>query len=210
MCYRNTLSVAKEHKIRTVALSCIYTRRKGYPRDEAAHVAARAYGVVARAFVKNSSVAWAKSMRVCVCVCGWYTLGTIRRFLEHYHDDFDCVIVCVDSLEDQMIYESVLPLYFPRTRDDELTQTTRLAHRALGASLLCVDGHCASQESFDLDTSACAIHSTGGAFGEPVIEERKIRIRPLGSTDNQAAHETDDGSVDDSGGGERVVVRVWE
>lgn len=41
MCYRSTLSVAKEEKIRSVALSCIYTRRKGYPRDEAAHIAAR-------------------------------------------------------------------------------------------------------------------------------------------------------------------------
>ncbi|TYZ62128.1 hypothetical protein PybrP1_005149 [[Pythium] brassicae (nom. inval.)] len=136
MCYRNTLSVAKEEKIRSVALSCIYTRRKGYPRDEAAHIAAR----------------------------------TVRRFLEHYSDDFDCVVLCVDSLEDQMIYESVLPLYFPRTHDDELKQATRLAHRALG-----------------------------DAFGEPVIEERKIRIRPLGSGDNQAEHETDDIDNDDGG-----------
>lgn len=41
MCYRSTLSVAKEERIRTVALSCIYTKRKGYPRDEAAHIASR-------------------------------------------------------------------------------------------------------------------------------------------------------------------------
>lgn len=44
MCYRSTLSVAKEEHIRSLALSCVYTKRKGYPRDDAAHVAARTCG----------------------------------------------------------------------------------------------------------------------------------------------------------------------
>lgn len=57
----------------------------------------------------------------------------MRRFLEHYRADFDRVIFCVDTLEDQMIYESILPLYFPRTREDECKQATRLALRDLGA-----------------------------------------------------------------------------
>lgn len=60
----------------------------------------------------------------------------MRRFLEHYSSDFDMIVFCVDSLEDQMIYESVLPLYFPRTRDDERKQATRLAHRDLGTCRL--------------------------------------------------------------------------
>uniref|UniRef100_K3WWZ1 Macro domain-containing protein n=1 Tax=Globisporangium ultimum (strain ATCC 200006 / CBS 805.95 / DAOM BR144) TaxID=431595 RepID=K3WWZ1_GLOUD len=124
MCYRSSLSVAKEENVRTIALSCIYIKRKGYPRDDAAHIAAR----------------------------------TVRRFLEHYRDDFDRVVFCVDSLEDQMIYESILPLYFPRTAEDELKQLSRLAS-----------------------------HHLGDEFGEPIIEERKIRIRSLGSRaqDNQ-------------------------
>lgn len=43
MCYRSVLVAAKEELLRTVAFSCIYTHKKGYPREEAAHIAARAY-----------------------------------------------------------------------------------------------------------------------------------------------------------------------
>ncbi|GLD96098.1 hypothetical protein PINS_up004776 [Pythium insidiosum] len=41
MCYRSTLSAAVEHRLRSVAVPCLYSKRKGYPRDEATHVAAR-------------------------------------------------------------------------------------------------------------------------------------------------------------------------
>ncbi|DBA04137.1 TPA: hypothetical protein N0F65_004245 [Lagenidium giganteum] len=117
MCYRSVLSAAKEERLRSVAFSCVYSKQKGYPRDEAAHIAAR----------------------------------TVRRFLEHYGDDFDLVIFCVDTTEDQLIYESVLPLYFPRTPTEEAKTSTLLSR--------------------DL----------GDEFGEPIIEERKIRISQLGS-----------------------------
>lgn len=129
MCYRNVLSAAKEESLRSVAFSCIYTKSKGYPRDEAAHIACR----------------------------------TVRRFLEHYSSDFDLVLICVDSLEDQLIYENILPLYFPRSEQEEEKAKT-LLNRDLGDE-----------------------------FGEPIIEERKIRISSLGSKtqDNQQDDENE-------------------
>ncbi|KAJ0400080.1 hypothetical protein P43SY_003935 [Pythium insidiosum] len=115
MCYRSTLSATVEHRLRSVAVPCLYSKRKGYPRDEATHVAAR----------------------------------TVRRFLEHFAGDLALVVLCVDSTEDQLLYEAILPLYFPRDAEELQRSATLLAGRALG------DEH-----------------------GEPVIEERRIRIAP--------------------------------
>jgi O-acetyl-ADP-ribose deacetylase (regulator of RNase III) len=134
MCYRSALSAAVELQLASVAFPCVYVKRKGYPRDAAAHVAAR----------------------------------TVRRFLEHYRDAFECVVFCVDSLEDQLQYEAVLPLYFPRDPTEE-AQSARL-----------LDGR-----------------PLGDAFGEPVIEERKIRIseslvnEPLDAPEENGDHEQD-------------------
>eukprot|EP00644_Phytophthora_capsici_P017882 jgi/Phyca11/574403/estExt2_Genewise1.C_PHYCAscaffold_620101 len=112
-CYRSVLTVARENGLRSVAIGCIYTQRKGYPREEAAHVAAR----------------------------------TVRRYLEHYSDHFDRIIICVESIQDVYVYERVLPLYFPRTMEELQKSQQLLATRNLGNS-----------------------------FGEPIIAERKIRI----------------------------------
>lgn len=38
-CYMTTLSLAKQHKIRTIALCCVSTGIFGYPRENAGHVA---------------------------------------------------------------------------------------------------------------------------------------------------------------------------
>ncbi|KAL4159902.1 hypothetical protein PRNP1_000475 [Phytophthora ramorum] len=116
--YRSVLTVARENGLRSVALGCIYTQRKGYPREEAAHIAAR----------------------------------TVRRYLEHYADNCDCIIFCVDALADAIVYERVLPLYFPRTMEEQRKSQMKLATRDLGNS-----------------------------FGEPIIAERKIRIGDLSS-----------------------------
>ncbi|GMF46889.1 unnamed protein product [Phytophthora fragariaefolia] len=40
-CYRSVLTVARENALRSVAIGCVYTQRKGYPREEAAHIAVR-------------------------------------------------------------------------------------------------------------------------------------------------------------------------
>ncbi|RLN56309.1 hypothetical protein BBJ29_006582 [Phytophthora kernoviae] len=98
-CYRSVLSIAKENGLRSVAIGCIYTQRKGYPREEASHVAVR----------------------------------TVRRFLEYYADDFDRIILCVESLQDEFVYERVLPLYFPRTIREQRESQKELATRDLGS-----------------------------------------------------------------------------
>jgi hypothetical protein len=60
--------------------------------------------------------------------------GTVRRFLEHFGDDLDRVVLVVDSQEDESIYEAVLPLYFPRSDGEERRSSVALAGRDLGAS----------------------------------------------------------------------------
>ena len=40
-CYRNVLQVAKENKIRAVAFCCVNSERKGYPPEDAVHIALR-------------------------------------------------------------------------------------------------------------------------------------------------------------------------
>ena len=40
-CYRNAMEMAVENKLTSLAVSCVYTERKGYPRREAAHIAIR-------------------------------------------------------------------------------------------------------------------------------------------------------------------------
>ncbi|TMW57497.1 hypothetical protein Poli38472_003422 [Pythium oligandrum] len=131
MCYRSCLSVAIEERLQTVAFPCVYAKKKGYPRDDAAHVALR----------------------------------TVRRFLEHYRDAFTLIIFCVDTLEDQLIYENLLPLYFPRSLDELQQSATALATRDLR-----------------------------NEFGEPVIEERKIRI---GSAPSAFAEKNGEVEVED-------------
>lgn len=41
-CYRSVLQAAKERKLRSLGLGCIYSLRKSYPREEATHIAASA------------------------------------------------------------------------------------------------------------------------------------------------------------------------
>lgn len=40
-CYRNSLRIAKEQGLRSIAFCCIYTHQRKYPRESAAHVALR-------------------------------------------------------------------------------------------------------------------------------------------------------------------------
>ena len=40
-CYRSCMRIVKEEKLESIAFCCIYSRRKGYPREDAAHVAIR-------------------------------------------------------------------------------------------------------------------------------------------------------------------------
>jgi len=71
---------------------------------------------------------------------------TLRRFLEHWGKDIDLIILCVPSNIDFALYNRVLPLYFPRCKQDLLLEKEELPR------------------------------DVGNEFGETVIEERKIRI----------------------------------
>lgn len=114
-CYRNSLQVLVELNLRTVGFTCINSEKKGYPRESAAHIAAR----------------------------------TIRRFLEHHPSAIDHVILAVNNKEDLECYEKILPLYFPRSVEEEQGVIDMLPE------------------------------DTGNEWGEAVSDERKIRIAPL-------------------------------
>ncbi|XP_068654299.1 uncharacterized protein [Aristolochia californica] len=114
-CYRSCLELLIENGLQSIAIGCIYTEAKNYPREPAAHVAIR----------------------------------TVRRFLEKQRDKVTAVVFCTITSSDTEIYKRLLPLYFPRDKHEE-----ELAISKLPADV-------------------------GDENGETVIDERKIRIKPL-------------------------------
>ncbi|KAI3729232.1 hypothetical protein L6452_17885 [Arctium lappa] len=114
-CYRSCLELLIENGLQSIAMGCIYTEAKNYPREPAAHVAIR----------------------------------TIRRFLEKQKDKITGVVFCTTTENDTEIYKRLLPLYFPRDRKEEKIAITKLPA------------------------------DVGDENGETVIDERKIRIKPL-------------------------------
>ncbi|CAD6205229.1 unnamed protein product [Miscanthus lutarioriparius] len=114
-CYRSCLELLIENGLESIAMGCIYTEAKNYPREPASHVAIR----------------------------------TVRRFLEKQKGKIAGVVFCTTSSSDTEIYKRLLPLYFPRDKQEE-----EIAILKLPADV-------------------------GDENGETVIDERKIRIRPL-------------------------------
>ncbi|KAM0832601.1 hypothetical protein ACQ4PT_064780 [Festuca glaucescens] len=114
-CYRSCLELLVENGLESIAMGCIYTEAKNYPREPAAHVAIR----------------------------------TVRRFLEKQKDKITAVVFCTISSSDTEIYKRLLPLYFPRDKQEE-----EIASLKLPADV-------------------------GDGNGEPIIDERKIRIKTL-------------------------------
>ncbi|KAG8091740.1 hypothetical protein GUJ93_ZPchr0012g19952 [Zizania palustris] len=114
-CYRSCLELLIENGLESIAMGCIYTEAKNYPREPAAHVAIR----------------------------------TVRRFLEKQKSKIAGVVFCTISSSDTEIYKRLLPLYFPRDRQEEEIAVSKLPA------------------------------DVGDENGETVIDERKIRIRPL-------------------------------
>ncbi|KAL5224208.1 hypothetical protein ABZP36_010847 [Zizania latifolia] len=123
-CYRSCLELLIENGLESIAMGCIYTEAKNYPREPAAHVAIR----------------------------------TVRRFLEKQKSKIAGVVFCTISSSDTEIYKRLLPLYFPRDRQEEEIAVSKLPA------------------------------DVGDENGETVIDERKIRIRPLpaGAVDKTA------------------------
>ncbi|KAL6013459.1 hypothetical protein ACLOJK_003957, partial [Asimina triloba] len=114
-CYRSCLELLIENGLQSIAIGCIYTEAKNYPREPAAHVAIR----------------------------------TVRRFLEKQKDKITAVVFCTTTSTDTEIYKRLLPLYFPRDKHEEEVAVSKLPA------------------------------DVGDENGETVIDERKIRIRPL-------------------------------
>lgn len=69
----------------------------------------------------------------------------MRRFLEQHSNSLDAVVFAVDNI-DIGIYEVLLPLYFPRSLQEEETALWQLPA------------------------------NVGGPVGEPVLPDRQIRI----------------------------------
>ncbi|XP_034199481.1 protein GDAP2 homolog isoform X2 [Prunus dulcis] len=114
-CYRSCLELLIENGLQSIAMGCIYTEAKNYPREPAAHVAIR----------------------------------TVRRFLEKQKDKIAAVVFCTTTSTDTEIYKRLLPLYFPRDKLEEEVAMSKLPA------------------------------DVGDENGETIIDERKIRIKPL-------------------------------
>lgn len=114
-CYRSCLELLVENGLRSIAMGCIYTESKNYPREPAAHVAIR----------------------------------TVRRFFEKHKDKITALVFCTTTATDTEIYKRLLPLYFPRDKQEEEIAISKLPT------------------------------DVGDENGETVIDERKIKIQPL-------------------------------
>ena len=95
--------MALENKLSSLALSCVYTERKGYPRREAAHIAIR----TVRRFMEQFSAASRRSN------------SALEAGLSH-------VVFVVDNVKDLEIYRELLRMYFPRNRSDAQLQKENL------------------------------------------------------------------------------------
>ncbi|KAL3644584.1 hypothetical protein CASFOL_009764 [Castilleja foliolosa] len=76
-------------------------------------------------------------------------IRTVRRFLEKQKDNIDAVVFCTITASDTEIYKRLLPLYFPRDKLEEEMALSKLPA------------------------------DVGDENGETIIDERKIRIKPL-------------------------------
>jgi O-acetyl-ADP-ribose deacetylase (regulator of RNase III) len=109
--YLKVLQVARDNRIRTLALCPINSVRRGYPPHDGAHMALR----------------------------------VVRKCLNKFADDFELIVFAVEDV-DIGIYDHLMPLYFPRSEQEEEYSTFYLPE------------------------------DVGGVNGEPVIPERQIRI----------------------------------
>ncbi|GAB4840089.1 hypothetical protein Ancab_020800 [Ancistrocladus abbreviatus] len=99
-------------------------------------------------------------------------IRTVRRFLEKQKDKITAVVFCTTTSSDTEIYKRLLPLYFPRDKHEEEVAMSKLPA------------------------------DVGDENGETIIDERKIRIKPLPNARKAAPKPTqvsDDLPVSDIG-----------
>ncbi|KAM4046598.1 ganglioside-induced differentiation-associated protein 2 [Anomaloglossus baeobatrachus] len=127
-CYRNVLQLAREQAVSSVGLAVISTQKRGYPLEDATHIALR----------------------------------TVRRFLESHGSALDKVVFAVTEQE-EATYLHLLPLYFPRSPQEEQSSLPLLPP------------------------------DIGNADGEPVVPERQIRICEKPGVHEDESEEEDEG-----------------
>eukprot|EP01113_Clastostelium_recurvatum_P025763 TRINITY_DN3097_c2_g1_i2.p1 TRINITY_DN3097_c2_g1~~TRINITY_DN3097_c2_g1_i2.p1 ORF type:complete len:642 (-),score=124.69 TRINITY_DN3097_c2_g1_i2:27-1865(-) len=137
--YRTSMQVMLENKLQTIAFPAVHLESRNFPTEIGAHISIR----------------------------------TIRRFLEKHGNNAAAaasgevvqrVVFCLERPADYAVYCRVLPLYFPRNRQEEI--------HAMGALPA----------------------YTGDENGETVIEERKIRIMKFpGAADSDEDEDDEDG-----------------
>ncbi|CAJ1939759.1 unnamed protein product [Sphenostylis stenocarpa] len=119
-CYRSCLELLVENGLQSIAMGCIYTEAKNYPREPAAHVAISTCEV-------GNGITFGLSLKF-ESMLGetiFYS-GTVRRFLEKQKNTVTAVVFCTVSTTDTEIYKRLLPLYFPRDKHEEQVALTKL------------------------------------------------------------------------------------
>ncbi|XP_036401587.1 ganglioside-induced differentiation-associated protein 2-like [Megalops cyprinoides] len=110
-CYRNALQLVREEAMTSIAFCVISTAKRGYPLEDATHIALR----------------------------------TVRRFLESHGASLEAVVFVVAEGEEP-VYRKLLPLYYPRSREEERSSLALLPR------------------------------NVGNSEGAPVVPDRQIRI----------------------------------
>lgn len=125
-CYRNSMRLLKEEGLRTIAFPPLYAPRKGYPRVDAAHIALRACSPAVRPL----------RLLLAHLLPPSPPSGTVRRFLEHYGDGIDVTVFVTESAADHSTYQRLLPLYFPRSVEEQVAAESKLpAYTGASAAL---------------------------------------------------------------------------
>ena len=97
----------------SIALGCIYTESKGYPREPAAHVAIRkcpiemvflGHGI----YINIWSVLTNLFLSMILKLLATWKAGTVRRFLEKHKDKINAVVFCSSSATDTEIYKRLV------------------------------------------------------------------------------------------------------
>ncbi|GAB1287914.1 Ganglioside-induced differentiation-associated protein 2 [Apodemus speciosus] len=175
-CYRNVLQLAKEQSMSSVGFCVINSAKRGYPLEDATHIALPDAVLRKRlkADQKKSSLApRAAELQIII------NKGTVRRFLEIHGETIEKVVFAVSELE-EATYQKLLPLYFPRSLEEESRSLPYLPA------------------------------DIGNAEGEPVVPERQIRIseKPGASEDNEEEDEDEGLGVDLSFIGSHAFARM--
>ncbi|KAA3488191.1 Protein GDAP2 [Gossypium australe] len=163
-CYRSCLELLIENGLRSIAMGCIYTEAKNYPREPAAHVAITLCLIL---LIFRELNIWIFKVFVFLVsrfpISSHYVLILLQKVMNKIRnfemvflsnerekkDKITAVVFCTSTSSDTEIYKRLLPLYFPRDKHEE----------AVAISKLPAD--------------------VGDENGETIIHERKIRIKPL-------------------------------